>query len=90
MFARDVRTPEKAVVYLVECTLATVTRLAMKKSRSVGEYDRQIAIAQKGIDWMIQMDIDPLKTRAAEVIQSYDGSVKAWAKFYDVKREENR
>ena len=71
-----------ALSYLVNCTLATVCDLAGKKSRSHYELDRQIGIAQKGYDWMIQMGVN-LDSRPAEV-QASNGSVREWAKKYDV------
>lgn len=79
----DVRTPEHALAYLADCTLATVSDLAMKKSRPKGEYRRQIAIAQSAVDWMIVMGIDTAGTRAAE-IANHRGSVESWAKQYEV------
>lgn len=43
----DVRTPEMALAYITDCTLATVASMAMLKSRKKGEFERQINIAQK-------------------------------------------
>ena len=37
-----VKTPEQALSYLTDCTLATVAIMAMKKSRSKREFERQI------------------------------------------------
>lgn len=77
----DVRTPEQALVYLVDCTLATVSSMAMKKSRPKGEYERQIRIARTGILWIKDMGIDCSGTRAEDIP---DGDVAAWAKQYEV------
>lgn len=52
MFKDRVRTSEEALVYITDCTLATVSGMAMTKSRKKGEYQRQIAIAQTAIDWI--------------------------------------
>ncbi len=49
---RQVQSELEALVYMTECTLATVGHMAMLKSRKKSEFDRQIGIAQKGIDWI--------------------------------------
>jgi len=64
----DVRSPEDALVYITDCCLATVSRMAMKKSRPKGEFTRQISIAQQACDWMQYMGIDPKGTRAEDII----------------------
>lgn len=84
MMKRDVRSTGDAVAYLVDCTLATVCDMAGKKSRSHYELDRQIEIAQTGCDWMIQMGVKTDTTRADEVKRLFNGSVREWAKKYDV------
>lgn len=83
----QVRTPADALSYIVDCTLATVSSMAMRKSRSKYEYDRHISIAQHGVDWMRQMNV-PIEndSRAAECIAA--GSAQAWADQYDVKLRE--
>ena len=81
MFERDVRTPELALAYITDCTLATVASMAMKKSRGKGEFERQISIAQKSINWMVVMDVDMANTRAADVMKA-GGSVDAWVEPY--------
>ena len=77
MFRCNVRTPAEALVYLTDCTLATVSEMASKKSRPKGELKRQMEIAQTAINWMIDMGIDFGSTRANEVILA--GSVEQWA-----------
>lgn len=79
----EVKTPEDALAYLLDCTLATVEGMAGKKSRPVGEYKRQIAIAQLHLDWAIGFDSDISRTRAAEV-KNHRGNVAAWAKSQEV------
>ena len=82
MMRSQVRTPADALAYLVDCALATVCHMAMRKSRAAGEYQRQIAIAETGVRWMIEMDIPRTKnSRAADVEKI--GSVAAWAKGYE-------
>jgi len=69
VLSRDrIRNEGDLVAYLVDCTLATVTTLAMKKSRPKFEYERQKSIAQLGIDKMIEMGIDVSCTRAVKII----------------------
>jgi hypothetical protein len=74
----DVRTPEQALAYIIDCNLATVCDLAMKKSRPKGEFVRQISIAQTAINWMVDMKVDLSGTRAREVV-AQGGSVETWA-----------
>jgi hypothetical protein len=83
MNQNNVRSPGDALVYLIDCTLATVEHMALKKSRSEGEYRRQQAIAQKGIDWALEFHLDLSSTRANEVQKV--GNVAAWARQMDVK-----
>ena len=78
-----VRCPADALVYITDCSLATVERLAMLKSRSKHEYSRQISIAQAGVDWLRDFDISVKKTRIEEVLSSSGGSVADWAKKYE-------
>lgn len=84
MMKYEVRGPGDALAYMVDCTLATVCDLAGKKSRSHYELDRQIAIAQEGYNWMSQMGVKTETTRADEVRRLFNGSVRDWAKKYDV------
>ena len=74
----EVRTPEDAMVYLVDCTLATVSHMASLKSKSKSEYSRQIAIAQTGVDWISHMKIDPRKSRVMDILEN-NQSVQDWA-----------
>jgi hypothetical protein len=83
MNQHDVRNPIMALVYITDCTLATVSGLAMKKSRANYEFERQKSIAQKAINWMVEMNVDFSGTRAADVVKA--GGVDEWAKKYDVK-----
>jgi hypothetical protein len=76
----EVRSPEQALAYLTDCTLATVQDLAMKKSRAKGEYSRQISIAQQGVDWMVNFNVDPTGTRAEDI---QDKTVAKWAAKYE-------
>ena len=82
MRKHEVRTPEQAIAYLTDCTLATVVSLAMKKRRTKYEYCRQKAIAQQAIFWMDAMKIDYSGTRAEDVKSS--GSIEQWVLKYEV------
>lgn len=44
--------PEHALLYLADCALATVSDMAMKKSRKKNEFERHIRIAQTAVDWI--------------------------------------
>lgn len=82
MNKHKVRTIEKAMAYITDCCLATVSSMAMKKSRPKGEYDRQISIAQSACDWMEQFGVDVTGTRAEDIVGKT--TVAEWAKRYDV------
>ena len=82
MDKHSVRDPGMALAYITDCTLATVCDLASKKSRKKYEYERQISIAQRALDWMKCMDVDYSKTRGAQV-DLHRGSVAAWAKTFE-------
>lgn len=85
MSKHDVRTVGQALAYLTDCTLATVSDLASKKSASKSELSRQISMAQQAITWMNQFGVDYSKTRAAEVREC--GSVQAWAERFKPKKD---
>jgi len=78
---KPIRDRGEALAYVVDCTLATVTDLASKKSAPKGELSRQIGIAQKGINWMIEFGVDYSHTRAQEVVDK-GGSVSDWAEQF--------
>lgn len=84
MRACDIRSESDLISYLADCTLATVSSMGMKKSRPVGEYERQISIAQFAIDKGVQMGVR-FDSRAADVIAG-GGSVSNWAKLYEVPK----
>lgn len=80
MHAHDVRDPGQALAYITDCNLATVSDMASKKSRPKAEFERQIVIAQRGVDWMVAMKVDFKGTRAVDVVAA--GGVAAWARQY--------
>lgn len=84
----SVRSPEDALAYLTDCTLATVASMAMKKSRPKGEFQRQISISQTACDWLKAMEVDVAGTRAEEVFVDYKGNVQKWAQQYMPENQE--
>lgn len=78
-----VTTPEQALLYLADCTLATVADMAMKKSKSKSEFKRQIAIAQTAVDWIRDFKLDVEKEGRVKMILHLGGSVAKWAESYD-------
>ena len=84
----DVRTPEDALLYLTDCCLATVARMAMLKSRKKGEFERQISIAQTACDWLYDFKIDPKGTRAEDIVGKR--TVMEWVEpFYSCKKPDS-
>ena len=75
----QIEKPEDAVLYLTECTLATVAHMAMIKSKSKGEFDRQIAIAQTGIDTIKMFDLKAARgTRVEQIVSQQGMNVAKW------------
>ena len=77
MSHKPVRNPGEALAYLVDCTLATVERQSTLKSISKHERERQIQMAQKGVNWMRDFGVDTAGTRAADVL-ACGGDVEIW------------
>lgn len=80
----SLRSTEEHLNYMTDCTLATVCDLAGKKSRSKSEYQRQISIAQLGVDHLRNLPAIPAG-RAADIIQA-GMTVAEWAKQYEVAK----
>jgi hypothetical protein len=74
----QVKNERDALAYIVDCTLATVESLALKRNPPVRELDRQIAIAQHAIDWMVAFNVPHQSTRAEEITTAKK-SVRTWA-----------
>jgi len=88
----DVHTLEQAAAYILDCNLATVSHMAMLKSKKKGEFKRQINIAQTSLDWAIAFNVDVSTTRASAIILHFSGSFEAWAAGYQlltIKKENN-
>lgn len=84
MRKQDIKTAEDALLYLTDCTLATVAHLAMLKRPPAGELRRQISIAQIGCDHIARLNLDPAGTRAEEIVDQM--TVEQWADEFRVKR----
>ena len=84
MMKHLVRTPEQALLYLADCTLATVADMAMKKSKSKSEFQRQIAIAQSAVDWIKDFNIEvKVGSRVYDVLALPDKKVETWSRSYN-------
>ena len=84
MIKHLVRTPEQALLYLTDCTLATVADMAMKKSKSKYEFQRQIAIAQSAVDWIKDFNVEvKVGSRVHDVLALPDQKVETWSKSYN-------
>jgi len=79
----DVRTLSDAFLYILDCQLATVCDMAMKKSRGKHEYERQINIAQTMIDWAKEFQVSFNDGDRAEKVCSHNWSVAEWAKTHE-------
>ena len=78
-----VKTPEQALSYLTDCTLATVASMAIKKSRSKHEFERQISIAQCAVDWIRDFNIEVIPgERIHHVLSTPDQKVETWVKSF--------
>lgn len=73
--------PASALLWMTDCTLATVSSLAGKKRCAKYEFDRQIKIAQAGVDWLTRFKVDLRSTRAAKVV-AMGGQVAVWAEQF--------
>ena len=71
-----IRNTSDALAYLTECTLATAQDLRRRSRPPKGELDRQIAIAQWGVHWVVGMGAKSTG-RVASVIES-GGTVAEW------------
>ena len=84
MMKHLVRTPEQAILYLADCTLATVADMAMKKSKSKHEFQRQIAIAQSAVNWIKDFNIEvKAGSRVHDVLALPGQNVETWSKSYN-------
>jgi len=86
MMKYEIRNVKDALAYMVDCTLATVETMALKKSRPKAEYERQKSIAQTGVNFIIDLQVDPGTTRAADVFKA-GYSVDKWVDQFEVPKK---
>lgn len=79
-----VKSLDDMIDYLVNCTLATVASMALTKSRVKREYQKQMDMAQKSVDWIKHLWVNYKAKRICDVIKQHDGSVASWVSEYDV------
>jgi hypothetical protein len=79
-----IKTESDAIIYLTECTLATVESIAMRKNYPVGERKSHISLAQKAINivkWFGIISSPTISPRIEEVIVKYDLNVELWYNY---------
>lgn len=82
MRQNEVRGPVDALVYLVDCQLATVCVVVGKRSSPQCDIKRHISIAQQGVNWVREHSVNVQGTRAEEVVRLFGGSVEDWAQKF--------
>jgi hypothetical protein len=87
MLRYQIKNIKDAFAYSLDCNLATVSSMAMLKSRTKCEYHRQIEIAQQMLRWCVEFDVDVSATRGYVIIGKFYKSVRIWADQYDVLKE---
>lgn len=70
---------QEGLEYVTSCTLATVEKIATTKRRPVGEYSRQISIAQAGVDFLRSYGKFPTGAARFSELVRHGYSVKRWA-----------
>lgn len=73
-----VKEKDDAIREMTEWNLATVEYMAMLKNRPVGEFRRQCAMAQSGLDFMDKFGIERTSDRMKEITQT----VRLWAERF--------
>ena len=72
-------TAEEALVYLTECTLATVEDLIDRTRPPKGEVTRQILMAQSGMDIIRRLKLNTSGyNRVADILGMTDGDVAGY------------
>ena len=79
----SVNCDEEAIVFLVECELATVATIASHKKINQSEYKCHLSIAQFGIDYIKNNMLAYCEyMRINIIISSKSKNVEEWAKRY--------
>lgn len=81
MMKHDVRSACDALAYITDCQLATVSSMAMKKSRPKNEYQRQISIATKCVEWCALYGC--ICKVGDRMFEARNMGVEQWAKQYE-------
>lgn len=84
--AHCLRDHADGLAYMIECTLATVSGLLLKKKPPKSELSRQIAIAQKGINCLGPATFDNSCLRLKKITEQFENSVQAWADDFRSRR----
>lgn len=75
-----IKNSSEALLWLTDCTLASVAGLVTRKSASKYETTRQISMAQTAINWIMRDGLElPQHSRITDVIRDYGASVQDWA-----------
>lgn len=75
----NLQNTDECLLWLLDCTLATVEDLAMKKSAPKHEYSRQIGMAQTALNLLLREGKDVSMIRADQICKNFNRSVKDWA-----------
>ncbi len=70
------------LMYLVECTLATVEVAACSGKRTASDYARQVGMGQVGVYWLVELGLLDSTGRASDVYQKRI-TVARWAASID-------
>lgn len=82
----NLRNHEEGLAYMVECTLTTVSGLLLKKNPPESELNRQITIAQSGLNCLGATKIDYSCLRLKKINEEFGSSVQAWADDFRSRR----
>lgn len=78
--SNTIKNASEALLWLADCTLATVAKMQMKRNPTKYELSRQISMAQTAIKWIRAENLEiPEFTRVRDVIDDYGGIVQDWA-----------
>jgi len=74
-----VRTPEEALSYSLECQLATVNEMIMRKSPARCALERQLLITASLYGFCVNFNASMDLNRCRELHEGYKGNVRAYA-----------
>jgi hypothetical protein len=84
VYEHAVHDEKDALLYLINCQLATLTDMAMRKSRPKYEYKRQIDIAQNLVNWIQEFHIEVDEgNRVQGVLDTPSKTVEEWVKRFE-------